>query len=643
MNFLARSFFSLALLMLSTLAPAQDWATQNSNTAQDLNGLFMISDTEGWITGNGGVLLHTVNGGTTWTLLVITNQDLQDVAFRDAQTGIVVGDNGLIFRTVNGGMSWMPIASPTASQLRGVDWGEGDVVWAAGRDGAVIRSTNAGLSWVLVNPPTLERFRRISAIGTSLAWAVGENGAIWHSNNAGLSWQQQSSPATGNVDDVQFLSPTTGFACGNNNLVLHTTNGGQTWTSRNSGIFAGQGGLHFIDENTGWTVGNNGTIFATTNAGLSWTLQNSGTIQNLNEVFFTANRMGWAVGNGGVILHSDQGICTPGILGDVNADNLANSTDGLVVLSFDVAIPLPQPLLQRISLGFGDVNTDILTNSTDALIILSFDAGISTPFPVGQPTCLGQPLQALPTSLPNATTPALNRNARITLSAAPETHNDVGEAQIAIPLTIDLSELPEKLGSYTITLRWNPAALRLKNYSGGKTEGFENPVVNTQEAGAGKLTVAHAYPYGAAGKVNILNLEFEMLETHNPTASLEIDASAMAAAYSFNDLLPYLAGEFQKIEISLAEQPLAYQLDNFPNPFNPATQIRYTLPRAEKVKLEVFNLIGQQVATLVDEYQEAGRHVVEFDARQARLASGVYLYRLQAGNTSMVKRLLLLK
>ena len=70
--------------------------------------------------------------------------------------------------------------------------------------------------------------------------------------------------------------------------------------------------------------------------------------------------------------------------GDVSDDNAVNSTDALIVLSYDAGITLPPAILDKINAGCGDVNTDGATNSTDALIILSYDAGITVPFPVGR-------------------------------------------------------------------------------------------------------------------------------------------------------------------------------------------------------------------------------------------------------------------
>ena len=80
---------------------------------------------------------------------------------------------------------------------------------------------------------------------------------------------------------------------------------------------------------------------------------------------------------------------------------------------------------------------------------------------------------------------------------------------------------------------------------------------------------------------------------------------------------------------------------NYPNPFNPATTIRYGLPARLHVTLAVFNTLGQKVATLVDENEEAGNHDVRFDGGD--LASGVYFYQIVAGTYVSAKKLLLLK
>lgn len=80
---------------------------------------------------------------------------------------------------------------------------------------------------------------------------------------------------------------------------------------------------------------------------------------------------------------------------------------------------------------------------------------------------------------------------------------------------------------------------------------------------------------------------------------------------------------------------------NYPNPFNPTTRISYSIPKTQDVSLKVYNLLGREVATLVDGVQEAGKHKVQFSAEN--LASGVYLYRLRSGGQSKVQKMILTK
>ena len=100
--------------------------------------------------------------------------------------------------------------------------------------------------------------------------------------------------------------------------------------------------------------------------------------------------------------------------------------------------------------------------------------------------------------------------------------------------------------------------------------------------------------------------------------------------------------------LSLQTRPTTFALaDNYPNPFNPSTTIRYALPEASDVELTVYNVAGQAVRTLVSEQQSAGRYVVEWDATNDsghRLSSGLYFYRLEVGGQFHdVKKMLLLK
>ena len=88
--------------------------------------------------------------------------------------------------------------------------------------------------------------------------------------------------------------------------------------------------------------------------------------------------------------------------------------------------------------------------------------------------------------------------------------------------------------------------------------------------------------------------------------------------------------------------PIDYNLDqNYPNPFNPSTKIQFSLRNAQFVSLRVFNMLGQEVATIINENKKAGNYQVDFNG--SNLASGVYFYQLRAGSFVSVKKMLLMK
>ena len=127
--------------------------------------------------------------------------------------------------------------------------------------------------------------------------------------------------------------------------------------------------------------------------------------------------------------------------------------------------------------------------------------------------------------------------------------------------------------------------------------------------------------------------------------------------YSFNDVSANLSGKYyyrlkqvdtdgsfeysEEIMIEL-DKTGSYQLEqNFPNPFNPTTIITYQIPRKSRVVLKIFDVLGRDIRTLVNEVKDAGRHKVEFNASD--LSSGRYFYQINAGNYTSVKKLIVAK
>ena len=96
------------------------------------------------------------------------------------------------------------------------------------------------------------------------------------------------------------------------------------------------------------------------------------------------------------------------------------------------------------------------------------------------------------------------------------------------------------------------------------------------------------------------------------------------------------------VDEDVAQLPTKFQLkQNFPNPFNPSTSIEYSVPYEDKIVLTIYNILGEEVVRLIDETQPAGNYAITWDA--ANIASGIYFYKLQSGEISLTKKMLLLK
>lgn len=130
--------------------------------------------------------------------------------------------------------------------------------------------------------------------------------------------------------------------------------------------------------------------------------------------------------------------------------------------------------------------------------------------------------------------------------------------------------------------------------------------------------------------------------------SVAFATNGSATALVIEDVFVDMTDTFDMPEVSVSiddpgvELPAIFSLEqNYPNPFNPTTNIKFNLPEASDVKLVVYNMLGQQVGTLVNSNLPAGSHQVMFDARS--LASGMYVYRMEAGNFVSTQKMMLLK
>lgn len=193
-------------------------------------------------------------------------------------------------------------------------------------------------------------------------------------------------------------------------------------------------------------------------------------------------------------------------------------------------------------------------------------------------------------------------------------------------------------GDLTFNLRKGTANVNFINQVGGSGNNFINCVLNDSAASPiSSGTPPFSGTWRPSSPLTVLNGQ-----TLNGSWVLGIDDGAagdsgVLKAWCIQVTYRTLVGGIGSIEI-----PNYFSLaQNYPNPFNPATQIKFSVPKAVKVSLKVYDVLGKELVTLVNEMKQPGFHTVEFNA--SNLASGIYFYRIDAGEFSSVKRMVLVK
>ncbi|MCX8105935.1 MAG: T9SS type A sorting domain-containing protein [Ignavibacterium album] len=200
------------------------------------------------------------------------------------------------------------------------------------------------------------------------------------------------------------------------------------------------------------------------------------------------------------------------------------------------------------------------------------------------------------------------------------------------PITIIQNVIPVELVSFSaepinnsIFLHWTTASE--KNNRGFEVQRSQKSKVKSQDW----ETVAFVSGKGTSTNKNNYSFVDKNLESGKYNYRLkQIDFDGN---YNFSN----------EIEVSI-DLPVSFYLEqNFPNPFNPITTIRFKLDKESRISLKIFDLPGNEIATIIEQYCKAGEHAVEINSIDLNLKSGVYIYQLNAENYSVSKKMILLK
>ncbi len=270
-----------------------------------------------------GVAVYNVSRlySSDWTLKESgTEENLNRVYFIDLNNGWIAGDNGIILQTVDSGETWKKQKSNTKADLKGIYFADSMRGWAVGKKwekgkccGIILLTRDGGITWKEKKGKNAEHFEEVDMIDINNAWASGETGRIFHVTSDGL-WTKYDTGVSGTSNQLSFITPLEGWVSiqvktGKQEYsarILHTTDGGNTWEGRNIDEISVITGIDFIDSKNGWITGFETkeasrltwAIFHTADGGISWNKQYSERYTCLYNIQFIDKYNGWIMGIG---------------------------------------------------------------------------------------------------------------------------------------------------------------------------------------------------------------------------------------------------------------------------------------------------------------------------------------------------------
>lgn len=593
----------LCLFLQINIFAQSTWILQNDPGIGGLYGISFINSQTGWISGNSKVI-KTTNGGNNWELTSSPLYSQLNVFFINENVGWAGSYYGPLLKTTNGGISWNSLNLITyGSKMNDIFFINENTGWTTLYSyyygGYIFKTTDMGESWFEQLSLLNVNFSAVQFIDQNTGWICGLLGKIYKTTNAGTDWFLQYSNTTSVINDIFFINVNTGWAVGN--AIRKTTDGGNSWLIQNSGITATYNRCRFKDSNNGWLVGYNGIILRTTNGGIDWQLENSGTTQILRDIIFTGNDTGFVIGgysNGVLLKTTDDGYNPPAE---------PNSPTDLEAVADSS---------KRINLSW----TDNSNNEEGFKIERSSDGGINW--------------NLLYTGVQNTTS-----------------YPDTG----LIPYSVYFYRLyafNSSGNSGYSNISWDTA----KSYKScdnifiliTKTNELKNAnIINQGQANALIVKLNAACEQSSRGQYNAaINQMGAFINQVNAFISAEVLTQVQGEPLIniANDIIYLLQGGTSplKLQVNVSEIPSAFVLyNNYPNPFNPVTKIKFDIPKASFVKLIVYDITGKEISVLVDEELNAGRY--NYDWSGINLPSGVYFYKLITESFSGTKKLILLK
>jgi photosystem II stability/assembly factor-like uncharacterized protein len=647
-----------------------------------INGNYIFA---GACLGNGpsGVFLSTDNG-SNWSQV---NNGLTDTlvsAITISGDNIFAGTASGTYRSTNNGTNWLRLNNglPTNAYIRSLNFNKNNIFAGTDLNGIYI-STDDGLNWSSENSGLpASNILTLAVNGNNILAGTNGNG-IYISTDNGSTWNESSNGLTNTSIDAMVINGNNIFTAAGGEGIYLSSNDGSSWSHLKNGtpdayiyslalsgnnIFAGtrtSGVYMSTDNGTDWYGANNGldlwnvenyislasngdnilagtwegNVYLSNNNNINWKcIGGFGTARSINALAMSGKNIFAAIGqgngSGGVWRTTDYGT------------NWTELNSGLFSLNdvWDIAISGNNILARVTGNGPGEAGIFISSDngtSWKRIIYNGIPLTGKGPFSVsGNKIFFG----ASYFSTDNGLTWNIFSTNGLPVSsvyAVAVSDNKVfaGTTGQGVWTYFQSEPLPVELTGFTAAVKQNSVVLNWKTATELNNYGFEvertlynNPSVTTKWESLGFIK-------GSGNSISTKEYSFtDITISGNGKFSYRIKQIDNVGKINYS----------KETEISVNFIPQVYSLENnFPNPFNPGTVIKYSLPYESNVKLTVYNTLGIKVRELISEVQQPGLHDYKFNA--AGLSSGVYLYTIEASsidgkeNYNSTKKMILMK
>jgi photosystem II stability/assembly factor-like uncharacterized protein len=645
------------ILIIKTTDGGHNWIRQNNLAGYSVRNLFALDDTTVFVLGD-TVLLKTSDGGNSWNDIatIISDSWFSTASFVNSEQGIIAGSKRtdwepVTWKTFDGGKHWQETPSADTLHISDLQFCNDSTGYCAGitgsGQGVLCKTNDFGEHWSILLQNSYN-INSLQCLNEDVIYCVVLDSTWSHnimkSADGGEHWQQQQNPDRGTIQglDLKFFSQQFGLIVADGSLLYRTEDGGDQWkicllsypfrdvvfVTKTRGFICGsKAGLHFFrgdffitsDGGQTWSSILNGSefekciflnesagflsswdlLYKTIDGGGKWTAYNfskydsTGVYFQSKDFCFTNEMTGWSAGS-----YSETNSWGAAIFKTVNGGENWNSV-------FEYSGP--------------DPNKSYVLNS---IFFLDENSG----WAVGDPglVCKYNYLSNKWSVIETDTDLPLNK-----VWFTDQENGWIGG------------------GWYNYDLEYHP--LLLKSANGGSTwiDQHFGYIVNDMyfsDRDHGWLVGSDSTNQGVilATRDGGLHWQIQIAGLSSPLIAIHFADDYGWAVGNQGLILKTENGGASWIADDPDLLSGGYNLDqNFPNPFNPYTTITFTLPIRSLIEINIYNIQGQKLATLINKIQNAGTYHLSWNA--SRYASGVYFYKMETPDFTQTRKMLLLR